>query len=756
MADGRLLLALSACGAPAAGPMPDGGTSRTSLPSANPSSPTAGTLQAAAAAALQPPPEGFESIAANDRLELLLDRERGGIAVRVRSNGALLYSTPPGAEQDGRASGLQKAILRSLLTLTYTDDKNNSFTVASLISSVNRDGYAATVDPDGSATLTFDFVREEIRIPVRFSLGPDYLSATILGDRIEEYGPNRLATVSLMPYFGAGGSETEGALLVPDGSGALIRFNNGKTAAREFGDMVYGSELAIQRPFLTYPSRQIHLPVFGILQGDATFLAVIHQSAAASSIRAFVSGKYTSYNNAFSEFIYRVTGSVRLPMKNWSQRTIQMLSGTAVSSPYEVRYYPVPDRPDYLGLADRYATYLAEEMGVSPSSALGESSAYLDLYCTVRRPKSILGIPTRVTEALSSFDGIRSLLGEMEGTSLDGATVRLLGWADGGLYGRFNTSARADRAPGGEAALKTLLVEAADRGVAIYPAADLTNVYEGGGGFNRFRDSAKNLTRIPALQYAYQLNLLIYDYDVRPWYLTAPDRYGRHFSRFLQNFRSRASAGSAGLAILGAGSLCYSDFAKGGILRDRAVGFYQDAFAQAEGTPLMFDKANAYAFPFASHLVDVPTDSSHYDITDEAVPFYQAALRTLLPMGSEPLNLAANPDRQFLRCLEYGVHPAFAWTTGDPADLKDTRLNGVFAPDARLWLDQATAWVQAYREAMAGTEGTPIVEHGQVAPSCFRTRYGNGTVIFVNYSDQDVRVGDRVVPALGYRKEAEG
>ena len=45
----------------------------------------------------------------------------------------------------------------------------------------------------------------------------------------EEYPVN---SISLLSFFGAAGQEREGSMFVPDGSGALIHFNNGKTNIR--------------------------------------------------------------------------------------------------------------------------------------------------------------------------------------------------------------------------------------------------------------------------------------------------------------------------------------------------------------------------------------------------------------------------------------------------------------------------------------------------------------------------------------------
>ena len=51
-----------------------------------------------------------------------------------------------------------------------------------------------------------------------------------------------LVDIDLLEYFGAAGPEDTGYLFVPDGSGALIRFNNGKVNAPAYIGYVYGED----------------------------------------------------------------------------------------------------------------------------------------------------------------------------------------------------------------------------------------------------------------------------------------------------------------------------------------------------------------------------------------------------------------------------------------------------------------------------------------------------------------------------------
>ena len=68
----------------------------------------------------------------------------------------------------------------------------------------------------------------------------------------------------------ADGSYEDGYLLVPEGGGALIRFNNGETKFTGYYADVYGYDYGIKRTeFIT--ESKASFPVFGILRNEQSF-----------------------------------------------------------------------------------------------------------------------------------------------------------------------------------------------------------------------------------------------------------------------------------------------------------------------------------------------------------------------------------------------------------------------------------------------------------------------------------------------------
>lgn len=130
-----------------------------------------------------------------------------------------------------------------------------------------------------------------------------------LGEELLVYDQTRelvtypLTSVALLRFFGAADSTEEGYIFVPDGSGALIYLNNGKTNQTLYSEPVYGRDGALPTgERLPYEKKTNHLPVFGMKRGNQAFLAVIEEGEALAQIRADIAWPASRYNVAYAAF----------------------------------------------------------------------------------------------------------------------------------------------------------------------------------------------------------------------------------------------------------------------------------------------------------------------------------------------------------------------------------------------------------------------------------------------------------------------
>lgn len=114
-------------------------------------------------------------------------------------------------------------------------------------------------------------------IPIEYLLDGPNLIVRVPVEEIRDTKPFPIESIQLLEMFGAAGTKENGYMFVPDGSGALIRLNNGKTAALPFGMPIYGKdrtlkEKAAEAEFKEFTATA-RLPVFGMKKGTKRFSA---------------------------------------------------------------------------------------------------------------------------------------------------------------------------------------------------------------------------------------------------------------------------------------------------------------------------------------------------------------------------------------------------------------------------------------------------------------------------------------------------
>ena len=144
----------------------------------------------------------------------------------------------------------------------------------------------------------------------------------------------------------------------------------------------------------------------------------------------------------------------------------------------------------------------------------------------------------------------------------------------------------------------------------------------------------------------------------------------------------------------------------------------------------------------------------HY-MCDRSIPFYQMVLHGVVPMAAEPMNYTGDFASDRLALIESGSIPSFEFIYRDNYELKDTRYN-MYGVNYKLWLQQAAALYQEMNTALKDCQAAKIVGHEQVAKGVNRTAFDNGVVLYVNYNEAPVSVGDIRIEAKGFTRVEEG
>lgn len=704
----------------------------------------------------------LEKVSENDRFILYVNFANGEAAVEDKQEGKTWYTNPVDRAEDGLASGFNKNALQSAITVVYTTNLSVEMICGGFMSSVRKDGLSYRVEDDGSVIFQFDFPNEAFSIPVRYAIGEEGFTAEILSYGIREYGTNAIKSIDLLPFFGAGGTEDAGYMLVPDGSGALIYYNN-RSAGSTYSKPLYGfdngtnDKLSGAVSFTTYCETQ-YLPVFGVHQNDQGFLAIISEGSARAVVNANVSYKYTLYNTVWSTYQYRSIGTVYQTQKDGSLKVTSVPEKKIEDwENFRVDFHFLgTEGSEYPDMAAAYREYLVKTWGLEQRvTEQEEIPLYLDLYGYIKKTKSFLGIPMQKKISMTTIEDINDMLDELEQAGIFHVVAKYNYWAKDSYFDKIPTKAGVDGKVGSASQLKALQDRLANNGGGLYLAADLLNVYKTGNGISQYGDVLRSVANTSQRQYRFALDLSQVDSRYRPWYLLRPTVIPETFDRFAD---SLTAAGYENLALDSVGEMLYSELSGDGVGRNQALAILRDAVKavgeKAQG--LMVTGANAYAASQANHILRSPSKASCYDLENVSVPFYQMVYHGYISYSLDATNLASNPADATLTYLEYGAYPLFSLIGENADELIGSRMDGLYSADAANWMDFLVAQYGLLNETLGRVQTSTITGHRIVSEDVRVVSYDNGIQIYVNYGDKAAGVDGVSIQAKGYAVIKDG
>jgi len=698
--------------------------------------------------------DGFTEVAANDRFALSCDTENGVLLLLDRQTGRQYRSNPENVKDDPLAKGITRTNMSSQLLITVADQKGNIDPYNSSVDAVGENGLVVSRTENG-IILDYNFKRLGINIPLVITLSDEGIKASVLLNEVQETNEKyRLVSVGVLPYFGAANSEEEGYVLLPDGSGALLRFNNGKTTYGYYTKPVYNNDAYESGQFGSNTGEAVMLPLYG-MHYDATengkeagFVTLVSEAAAMATLNATPAGVNCSYNNAYFSFVYRTAKEVSVLSRTWAEKAFNMVSKyTATSDNPTMEYcFLQSETTGYTDMA-RFVSDRLQQMGATPKAAT--PSLVLDVYSTVVKLGYTLGIPHDKSEVITDFVQTEAILQDMQAHNV---TLRLLGWDEDGAVGG---SVRNDYDPasvaGGDKGLEALFAAADKMGVPIYLEAEPMRFTDGTLQYNALFHAATQITNKPIKVYTYrrstnERNTLVDTYSLlSPQYL--PEVVGDMNASLPDGMH---------LSLGSLGQYTYADFGKQFFSREQTADVAASLIAQvAENRKLYGENPAWYALPYMQVAADVPLYSSKYNYFDESVPFVQLVLRELMTVSTPSVNLSGEPQKVFLRAVETGCNLKFSFIGCSYEEIRDTQLNVLYGAEYALWKDEALHYQKELETALDGLGNVSISEHRMLTDTLVSVIYENGVEILVNYGREACTVGEDTVEALSWLRRTQ-
>lgn len=678
----------------------------------------------------------FRYGAENENYRMIIDDENAVFGLENKETGYIWWSSPLGAMHDDSATEVLAGGLRSSVILNYgVPDKRSRDTLRS-----NTDDCDMTVtDIENGIRVDYDFGKAGFEFPVEYTMEEDYLRASLkIGDIQEKNPANIITEITLMETFGAASSAEEGYFVIPDGSGALIRFNNGRTMeTNAYKQPVYGSDItAVPRNRGAF-TRQIYLPVYGIVKDDGgALLAVAEKGDSNADISAKISGQSnTDYNMCSFSFTLRETDTYYMSGSKSQQFTV-FEGGEIKSDDIEVRYYPISkEDAGYADVAARYREYLVEEKGVTPKTKADSAPLYIDLYGGVRKKQSVLGIPLTLKKAVTSYEQGLNILRELESGGAGEMVVSYKNWTNDGINNKIDTDAKPSRTLGGRKAFRELTDYMESRDIQFYPVSGNVT-FRSGNGYYAFTDTAVRVSGSYSRIVSYDRAYGIPDGSRKNLSLLSPGSYSGFFGELSAGYEK---AGLDGVAAGAVTTSLYGDYSKNGASRYEAMNSLVNGYGELCGSMengIMADGANAYALPYVSHIKNVPVTSSRFDIFDEDIPFYQIVIHGLIPYTTEAVNGSPDPADMLLYAAETGSCLRYDMIYEQPGMLEDTEFDIYYYAGSSGWTAEAAENQRLLAPVLSGVSDAYITgRKTENGGSRVTVDYSNGCVITVDHSE---------------------
>lgn len=692
--------------------------------------------------------------ASNENFELLVNTQTGIFAFRTKDGEHIWWSNPYNADDDPVANNSKKEDLKSSLVINAVkvkDTESPSTTVRSYKDSVTaiveteddiRPGLTVTMVENGFRA-EYTFPNEGITIPYYITLKDDYIEASIAVDEIYEVessaevvaeSSRSIVDVNLLQDLGAAYSDETGYIITPDGSGAVINFNNGKSKTNEYTQRIYGRDLAKSQDMAPKKTEQAYLPIMGIVREDNALLEVVTEGAAYATARAAVSGqKSTSYNSAWFNFTLRATDTYYMGGQNASALNAYQ-EDIIPEDRLTVRYYPiVKEGVTYVDVAKRYQQYLVEEKGLTKNDK-EEAPLFLDIYGGTVKEQSIAGFPVKLETAATTYEQAKEILQELNGLGVTNMIVSYEDFNAAGITSRISNSVDYSGTLGGKNKWKALQSYCDASGIMLAPSFDLMEYERSGNGYTKTGASAIAITKAYATQTPYELAFGT-PHDTRSsWYILSPAFYERVYGEVVSSCQRE---GMSAISVADGTNKLYSDYtanAARNTSRQQAVNNLIKGYEMINQSGMTFvsGAANDYALPYVDYLKDVPLYSSNFDVYDYDIPFYEIVIHGYIPYTTKAKNASSSADELFVYSVATGTPLHYEVMYQDPNEFTDCTYDELFYTYYKGWVQDISAEYKFMQQYVLPLTDETIEDFQILNGVVYQTTFSDGTVIEAN------------------------
>ncbi|MGM9643171.1 MAG: DUF5696 domain-containing protein [Eubacteriales bacterium] len=430
---------------------------------------------------------------------------------------------------------------------------------------------------------------------------------------------------------------------------------------------------------------------------DKGFVAIIEEGDALAELSDYHMGSSGKYNTIQMLFYPRPKDSYNLAnaISVGANATWTVVSSRKYVGNYKIRYIMLTDDQiaeekgmdkyyecSWMGMAEAYRDYLYSKgdlESLTEKDVQADIPMYIETFGTLETLEKIMSIPVNVMTSLTSFENVKTMYDELSAEGVSNIKFKLRGYANGGMYSSVPYKLEWEKSVGGASGFKDLLDYSAEKGFEVFPEFDF--VYVGttkafdGLTLKKHIVKSINDTYMSRRYYSATRQTHVGRYE-----LAISAAYYSHFydkltSNLLKYYEDTDALKAISVSTLGTD--LNSDFDEDEPYnREDNKKYTMNIFSKMDEDYdlVMTEGANAYTWKYVDYIINVPLDSSRYNMSSNSVPFIGVVLHGSVQFAGTPLNMEGNIGYSMLKAIENGAGLYFILCYENYEELKEDHI----------------------------------------------------------------------------------
>ncbi len=528
---------------------------------------------------------------------------------------------------------------------------------------------------------------------------------------VESNDAYKTTAIYLFPNMGAvRDKKAPGYMVIPDGVGALVRFNERHEATLQ--SRFYNSDFGVSSTTFS----NLSVPLYGIIHevGQNGIYTFLSEGAEQAIFYANLTDN-NNYNRAYTKYVLRDIYWQVIDRQNNGQDAV--LSQRSDSN-FKIHFGFLGSDANYVGIASRYQSYLVEEGILTKKIPESDIDLHLSFVMSDLEPSFLWSKRISMTKT----NDVLRIYEELKEQGITNQSIKLLGWSKDGNTNRLDRMNFNERdknydklsehinADGNQILLNNDYVYAAESSKRVSLISDVT------------RNIAK--TRI-----TFEINSLS---TRRTLYFLDPAKTREKLLSDLSFYEDH----HYGLSADSIGQSLNSFYRKSYHERMDTKAYYQEALESYGFVSLV--NPNDYLWQYTDQYLDMPVLNAQYRYYTDLIPLIPIILSGHVAMYTSYLNFNAIGEDRLLMMVDYNLYPNYVLTSEDTFKMRYTASNELYTTHYDSYKAEIVRTYGFVNEALKHVSGKKIVSREMIETGVSLVTYENGVSILINYTSNDV------------------